>query len=249
MFMKLFQSLIMLTAIICCLGLDASHAMESANSQTTLEVAQGMVMRDQIHDGASFINDMVTASAALNNYVCDYKMVVHNRKPPEIETGKLYFRQPRLMRGEIKTGAKRGSVAILCKDGKVRGHAGGILSWLSGTLSPDSNMLRCINGFPFVETDFASLARYLKCKMLDKGDKSLVSDQPVRTANTEAPAYVLDTFRGPQGQEVLLKRVYVDPKSMLPVYWEDYQEGKLYAQSYWTDLKVDQDFPDSLFTP
>jgi len=243
--MKLFKYLFLLAVIACTFGLAAVNAMDIANSQG--QVVEGVVIKDQVHEGTAFINQLIVTASALNNYSIDYKMVVHKRNSTETETGKLFFRQPRLMRGEILTGAKRGSIAILCADGRVRGRTGGILSWFTGTLSPDSSMLRCINGFPFVETDFASLARYLKYKMLDKGDKSLVTNQPVKSANTPSPAFVLDMYGGAPGQELVIKRVYVDPKSNLPVYWEDYQDGKLYAQSFWNDLKVNQDFPEGFF--
>jgi outer membrane lipoprotein-sorting protein len=242
--MKLFKYLLVLAFIVFAFGSGMSNAMETTKSDA---VAEGVVIKDQVHDGATFINQMITSASALNNYSSDYKMVVHKRNSLETESGKFFFRQPRLLRGEILAGAKRGSIVILCADGKVRGRAGGILSWFTGTLSPDSSMLRCINGFPFVDTDFASLANYLKHKMLDKGDKSLVTNQPVQTSNTASPAFVLDTYNGAPGQEVVLKRVYVDPKSNLPVYWEDYQDGKLYAQSFWTNLKVNQTFPDRFF--
>jgi outer membrane lipoprotein-sorting protein len=244
--MKLFKYLSIIAMTVCALALGA-NAMDAAQPQGSGDIAQGVVIKDQVHEGTTFINQLIASASALNNYVTDYKMVVYKKKSPETESGKLYFRRPRLMRGEILTGAKRGSIAILCKDGKVRGRTGGILSWFTGTLSPDSSMLRCINGFPFVETDFASLANYLKYKMLDKGDKSAVTNQAVKTANTPQPAFVLDMYRGAPGQEVVVKRVYVDPKSNLPVYWEDYTDGKLYAQSFWTNLKVNQDFPDNFF--
>jgi outer membrane lipoprotein-sorting protein len=238
--MKLFKYLLVLAFIVFVFGSGMSNAMDSAKSDA---VAEGVVIKDQVHEGGAFINQMITSASALNNYSSDYKMVVHKRNGLETESGKFFYRQPHLLRGEILAGAKRGSIVILCADGKVRGRAGGILSWFTGTLSPDSSMLRCINGFPFVDTDFNSLANYLKHKMLDKGDKSLVTNQPVQTANTASPAFVLDMYNG----DVVLKRVYVDPKSNLPVYWEDYQDGKLYAQSFWSNLKVNQTFTDRFF--
>jgi outer membrane lipoprotein-sorting protein len=238
--MKLFKYLLVLAFIVFVFRSGMSNAMDSAKSDA---VAEGVVIKDQVHEGGAFINQMITSASALNNYSSDYKMVVHKRNGLETESGKFFYRQPHLLRGEILAGAKRGSIVILCADGKVRGRAGGILSWFTGTLSPDSSMLRCINGFPFVDTDFNSLANYLKHKMLDKGDKSLVTNQPVQTANTASPAFVLDMYNG----DVVLKRVYVDPKSNLPVYWEDYQDGKLYAQSFWSNLKVNQTFTDRFF--
>jgi outer membrane lipoprotein-sorting protein len=246
--MKLFQSILLSFGITCSIALTSSQAqaMDAASKKDQVEIVQNVVMRDHVRDGASFISQMIAAAGALNNYSSQYKMTVPSRRV--IENGIMYFRKPRLLRVEVKSGPKKGSVAVLCQDGKVRGRMGGALSLFTGSLSANSSMLRAVNGFPMVGTDFLSLAQYLKDKMLDKGDKSLVTVAPKQTVNTSNPAYILDMFRGVPGQERLIKRVYVDPKTTLPVYWEDYEDGKLWSQSSWSDLRVNQDFPNKLFT-
>jgi outer membrane lipoprotein-sorting protein len=232
-----------------CLSITANlsvSAMEMTSSSQAIN--QNVVMTKGCDDGSAFIGKMISKASALNNYSCDYKMVVH-KQGVVTESGTLYFRKPHLMRVQVTSGSKKGALAILAGDGRVHGHLGGLLKYFSGAVPTDSNFALALNGYPLAGTDFYSLAKYLKEEMLDKGDRSLVSQQPIQTANTDAPTYVLDMIRKVDGKDRLIKRIYVDPQTLIPIYWEDYEQGKLWSQSSWSAMKINQSLPDRLFAP
>jgi outer membrane lipoprotein-sorting protein len=226
----------------------SAMSVETNTSPTTTTIVQCKVITENCEDGTQFISKLCSVAQALNNYSSRYEMVVFKQQPPIVEAGMFAFRQPRLMRVEVDKGPKKGAVATLCADGKVHGHLGGALKFFRAAVSADSELVRAANNFPMVGTDFYSLAAYLK-NMLKENDQSRVTNTPVQTNKTAAPAYVLDMYSTNNGKELLLKRIYISPQTYLPVYWEDYTDGKIWSESSWRDLKQDVEFPDNYFKP
>ena len=137
----------------------------------------------------------------------------------------------------------------MAKDGQIHGHLGGLLKVFSGSISTDSNMAETINGFPMADTDFYSLSAYLK-NMLKQGDSSLNTVEARQINKTNNPVYVLDIYTaGKSIKPLLLKRVYVDPQTYLPVYWEDYINGKIWSASSWRNIHTNLRLPDNFFQP
>jgi outer membrane lipoprotein-sorting protein len=222
--------------------------METNATQNTSNIVQSKVMTDNCEDGAQFISKMCTAAQNLDNYSSRYQMVVYKQQPPVIEAGIFSFKKPRLMRVEVEKGPKKGSVATLAADGRVHGHLGGALKFFRAAVSPDSELVRAANNFPMVGTDFYSLAAYLK-NMLNQSDSSRVTKGPAQTGKTPSAAFIVDMYSTKTGKDVLVKRIYVNPQTLLPVFWEDYIDSKLWSESTWQDLKTNIDFPDSFFKP
>jgi len=242
------QSVLSCAISLAAIGSVNAIGVDSVQAKMTSDIVEGVVGEDHFTDGNAFIDKMINRAKELNNYTCDYQMIVKKKPSAVEETGTMYFRRPRLMRVEVKSGPKKGALAVLARDGKVHGHMGGMLKYFGGAVSPDSDFVRAINGFPMVGTDFVSLANYLKVEMLDKSDKGIVSIEPVATKHTSGPTYIVDMFRADGDGKQLLKRIYVDPQSFLPVYWEDYKDGKLWSVSSWSGLKTNQALPDNLFS-
>ena len=211
-------------------------------------IVPSVVMTENYEDGAAFIDKMCSSTQALDNYSSAYEMVVYKQNQTVTEGGNFYYKKPRLMRVEVDKGPKKGSAAVLALDGKVHGHLGGALKFFRAAVSPDSELVRAANGFPMVGTDFYSLADYLR-NMLKEGDHSRVTKQPTVTNKTGVPAYVVDMYTTKFGKELLLKRIYVDPRTYLPIYWEDYIDGKLWSESSWRNLKTGIEFPENFFKP
>ncbi len=211
-------------------------------------IATTTLARETFQDGTDMIGKMYSAAAALDSYSFDYQMVVHKEKPPIKDTGVLSFKKPRLIRVEVQSGPKKGSLAVFAADGKVHGHMGGPLRFFSATVDPDSQLVRASNGYPMVDTDFLSLIAYLK-NMLKQGIRSRSTTQPIQTDKVSSPTYVVDMYSVNSGQELLLKRIYADAKTLLPLYWEDYTDGKLWSQSFWQNVKANVEFADSTFRP
>lgn len=220
---------------------------EKRPKQPASSAAPAAVSNTNYNDGQQIISKMCTTASALDNYSSSYAMAVYKSRNPQRETGVFAFKKPKLMRVEVLTGPKKGALAILAKDGKVHGHLGGALKFFKGAVSPDSSFVKAINGFPMVGTDFYSLADYLQ-NMLKQGNFSRVSKEPTQTSKTASPTHVLEMYTKNSGSEQLLKRIYVDPKTWLPVYWEDYTDGKLWSESSWQDLKLNVDFASDYFS-
>jgi outer membrane lipoprotein-sorting protein len=196
-------------------------------------------------DGTNFIQDMADAASQLKSYTFDYETTVFKGNKTIDQRGTFYFKQPRQLRVEMTGNYKHGAVAVLGKDGKVRGHLGGALSAFTMTLAPDSDMLQGANGYPLVDSDFLGMAQVIK-KFLQSGCKTQVSEHPVAVEGQTKKVYVLEIFR-PSSTD-LYKRSYIDPQSLLPIEWFDYQNGgKLFARTVWKNLKFDDSIADSVF--
>lgn len=210
----------------------------------------GVILTNDCRDGAYLIDKMVAGSLSLNNYSAHFQMLVYKDNKIIKEAGIIHFRKPQLLRVDVNQGPNKGALAILGSDGKIHGHLGGLLKYFPSWISVDSDVARAINGFPLAGTDFYSLAQDLK-NMLKQGDGSLSSQTPITTGKTAIATYILDMY-APAGKSnnspaLLLKRIYVNPETYLPVFWEDYREGKLWSESLWHDLQTNLALPDSLF--
>ncbi len=233
-----------------CLEANKPISKIKSESKTPL-IQQGVVMQHDCKDGSNIVSKMLAAANNINSYSCNYQMLVFKNNPPIKETGVMYFRKPRLYRVEVKEGPKKGSIAVLCADGKVHGHLGGWLKYFQSAVPPDSDLAKASNGFPMAGTDYISLAQYLT-NMLKQGNNSLVSLSPITTAKTTMDTYVLDMYSGSDNktgktEPLLIKRVYINPQNYLPVDWEDYRKGKLWSESSWNGLQINSALPDDLF--
>lgn len=226
-----------------------SQTGNSVNQTTESEAAKAA---NQAKAGAEYLDKMYQAADALNDYSFTYAMTVYKDKDV-FEKGKVYFKKPHLLRTEIIGPNRKGSVACVGPNGKIRAHLGGTLSFYVVTLDPDSSWLQCANGYPMVESDFASMALYVK-NMLKQGAVSRLAGEPSKDAELGRLVNTLEVFdpkkpSGPNGSGpgLLLKRALLDAETNLPVKWFDYQDGKLWAVTLWQDLKTNQNFADSVF--
>lgn len=221
---------------------------QTAESKTTLISAMSPPLSMSVEksvNGSDFLQDMTDACKQLKCYTFDYSTTVFKGGKTIDQRGKFYFKQPRLLRVEMTGNYKHGAVAVLEADGKVRGHLGGVLGALTVTVSPDSDMLQGANGYPLVESDFAGMAAAMN-KFVTDGCKIQVTEQPVSVEGQPNKVYVIEFYRGPNSTE-LYKRAYIDPKTLLPVEWFDYQNGKLFARTIWQNLNLQAVISDSMF--
>lgn len=240
-----FNSLLIALALLTLLsGPDALSAPRSKKVSMAFSPPTQMVTERSM-DAADFIQDMANAAQQLKAYSFDYETQVFKGNKVIDQQGTFWFKQPpRMLRVEMTGQYKHGSVAVLGRDGKIRGHLGGALGAFTITLSPDSDMLLGANGYPLIDSDFAGMANVIK-GFLSQGCKAKVSDHPVSVEGQTKKVYVLEIMK-PNGTE-LYKRAYIDPQSMLPLEWFDYQGGKLFAHTVWKDLKFDPAMKDDVF--
>jgi outer membrane lipoprotein-sorting protein len=228
---------------------EMSPQTDASVNQPT-EVKPEAIKPNEAKAGAEFLDKMYQAADALNDYSFTYSMTVYKDKTV-LEKGKVYFKKPHLLRTEILGPNRKGSVACVGPSGKIRAHLGGTLSFYVVTLQPDSSWLQCANGYPMVESDFASMALYVK-NMLKQGDVCRLAGGARKDTDLGRTVYTLEVFEpqnssGQNGPGLLLKRALVDAETYLPVKWFDYQDGKLWAVTLWQDLKTNQNFADSTF--
>lgn len=197
-------------------------------------------------DGNEIINDMTNAASDLKAYTFTYEMSVFKGKKTIFEKGNFYFMKPRLLRVEEVGDYKKGAVAVIGKDGKIRGHLGGALSAFTITLAENSDQLLSANGFPMVDSDWASMCRVVQ-GFLKQGMKSRVTDRPIPVDGHPEKVYVLEIYKSDSKGDNLFKRAYVNSQSLLPVEWFDYQDGRLFARTVWKDLKISSSLNDNLF--
>jgi outer membrane lipoprotein-sorting protein len=223
-------------------------ASPSANNKKLVSSLSGMTrsaVQDMTNDGQEFLKEMSDAANNVSSYSFISSMTVFKNGKTIQENSKFYFKKPRCIRAEELGPYKKGSVAVLLKNGKVKGHLGGLLSKFSGTVDADSDWVQSANGYPLVDSDYYSMSKVM-LDFANKGKKTLVTQSPVTVTGQSKPVYVLEMYTDASKQE-LMKRAYIDPQNLLPVEWFDYKDGKLFAHTLWKDLKLNVDLDDSLF--
>jgi outer membrane lipoprotein-sorting protein len=231
------------TAIVLQAG--ALAAAGNGNKLISAMASPSQISFDRTVDGTTFLQDMTDAAAAMKSYSFEYDTTVFKGSKVVQQQGLFYFKQPRLLRVEMTGKYKHGAVAVMGRDGKVRGHLGGALSPFTMTVSPNSDLLLGVNGYPMVDSDFAGMCSAMR-RFVQQGCKVKVTDAPVNVEGQPSRVYVLEFYRGPNNSE-LYKRAYIDPKTLLPVEWFDYQDGKLFARTIWKNVKQDVSIADALF--
>lgn len=198
----------------------------------------------KMKDGAALIHQMHRHASALSDYSLIFETITFKEKETVSEKGRLYFKKPKLMRLEEIGEYKNGSVAVIGKDGKARAHAGGLVKFITLTMSADDKQLNAANGDRMLDSDFASLAALLE-RRLQEGNLARSTEVPAAYEGVEGQAYVLELYHQDNPEKVL-KRIYVDPVSYLPVRWDDY-DYKTPCSSTWSAVKVNPGLKDELF--
>ena len=201
--------------------------------------------QDMVRDGADFLKEMQNAADALKSYQFSSHMTVFKGDKVIEENSKFYFKQPRQLRAEEQGPFKKGSVAVLLKNGKVKGHLGGMMSKFVATVDANSEWVTSANGYPLVDSDFYGMSQVM-LNFVKDGKKSLVTESPVQVNGQPKPVYVLELYAS-ASKDQLMKRAYIDPQTLLPREWFDYKDGKLFAHTRWKDVVLNVDLSDSLF--
>ncbi|MGH9554152.1 MAG: LolA family protein [Terriglobales bacterium] len=193
----------------------------------------------QAENGEPLLQSMIERVHQIPGYVFQSNLTTYESSGKRvIETGKLYFKAPDLLRFEVeKAGRRSGSVVVRDQDGKVRGEMGGLLSAIHLTLSPDSSMLKSANGFSVLESDFASLLSYAK-EHARGNVKCLVGESPDRTTIVELC----------QDDGSVAERIEIDAVEKLPKRWALFNNNKLFSEADFVGLEIKKDLPDTLFS-
>ncbi|HEY9758065.1 MAG TPA: hypothetical protein V6C97_23060 [Oculatellaceae cyanobacterium] len=225
-------------------GMAEAHNDAAEDRQTIAAVSPTVLSKSSnTTDGVAFIDKCLKAAEDYKDYTFDYKQTVYKDKTV-VETGTVMVKKPQL-KVLVKSGSKAGSVALLLPNGQVRAHGGGAFKFITVTLSADNDMLRSANGWPMVQSDFGGIWKAMQGYARQDKCPVKVTEEPVSEPTQKEKVLVLEMTK-PSGE--MYKRALIDPKTDLPVEWWDYQQGKVYAHSVWTDFKGNQGLSDKVFS-
>lgn len=225
---------------------DSSPLPESSrqNVSSLISVSQ-QASQDATEDGFDFLKEMSEAANGFQTYTFQSEQIVFKEKKSIQEKVNFYFKKPKLIRAEEVGDYKKGSVAVLLKNGSVRGHLGGLLSKINATVDARSDWVVGANGYPLVDSDFYSMSQVM-INFVKEGKKSLVTGSPVKVTGQVKPVYVLELYED-STKKTLMKRAYIDPENLLPLEWFDYKDTKLFAHTVWRNLRLNTEINDSTF--
>ncbi|MBY0546509.1 MAG: hypothetical protein K2W95_04415 [Candidatus Obscuribacterales bacterium] len=224
---------------------ESSQLPDSGSTVTSLVSVSQAASQELTQDGFEFLKEMAEAANALKTYSFQSEQTVFKGNKTVREKVNFYFKKPKLIRAEEVGDYKKGSVAVLQKNGTVRGHLGGLLSKISATVAADSEWVLGANGYPLADSDFFSMSQVM-VNFVKNGKKSLVTGSPVRVTGQPKPVYIIELYTDTSKKQ-LMKRAYIDPENLLPVEWFDYKDGKLFAHTNWRNLHLNTELNDSLF--
>jgi len=247
---RCFTALVSLVVLSAVAGTSAATAKQDVKVEATLAHDLPKKLEfGNMKDGKDFVQNMNKAAQSANDYT--FRCVINTFRDGKVikEEGTFYYKRPSMMRMEVTDGAKKGAVAVLGTDGKVRGHLGGMLKLFSGTVSRDSDMLKSANGFSMMNSDYDSLIKDLN-KQLAEGSKCLVTTAPVTVAHTNEKVYVLEVYKNvdKDKEQDLVQRVFIDQKTNLPEQWNLYRQDQLFSSTDWKDVKVNIGLSDEVFS-
>jgi Outer membrane lipoprotein-sorting protein len=236
--------LILLSTCTQQVGAQGSVVLAANNDAKLVGFTSGVTRQgEEKEEATAFVNKMSNAADALKTYSFKFTMKVYKKKKTVVEKGNFYFKKPRLIRIEETGSYKKGAVAVLTANGRVKARLGGALKFFVADLPARSKTLLSANGYPMVESDYVSLTTALK-DFLKDGVSAQVTSKPIRFDGVNEPVYLLEMNKSGK----LWKKVAVSAKTTLPLQWWDYADsGTLWSYSSWTDFKTDKQLADSLF--
>ena len=191
------------------------------------------------NDGHDELQSMLERVHRLKGYSYDSVLTTYVGDKKVTEIGKLYFKNPNLVRFEvIKSGSRSGAVVVKQADGKIRGRMGGMFKGIKVTLSPDSKILKTANGFSIMQSDLDSLISGVA--KIAKGDLRCLALGP----GSGRPA-IVEILESDGDVE---HRIAVDSRSKLPSEWNIFNSSKLFSTLQFNNIEERNDLSDSMFT-
>jgi outer membrane lipoprotein-sorting protein len=172
----------------------------------------------------------------LKDYQCQVINTSYKKGQPKQDGHKYFFKKPQLIRLEVNIGKDKGSVAVYNKAGKVRAHAGGLLSIITLTMEPTDKRLQDDDGSTFVESHLGTTIKDIE-KAISSGTTT------VTEVSREHLLYQIQIDRTDKKDIII-----IDSQIMLPISWDSYRDGKLESKTEWKNLQVDTNLADSLFS-
>lgn len=150
----------------------------------------------------------------------------------------MWFRKPHMSRMNITGGAGRGSAVVWDGSDRVYGHQGGFLSMFKKHLDLHDRLATTIRGTTVAQASFGALLDHIK------GLKGAAIDAVADGDRTQINISVAD----PSAYENVTKERMVLGPDNLPLEYDQWEGDNQVKRIVYTDVKVNVDIPDSVFT-
>ncbi len=174
--------------------------------------------------------------STLKDYQCQVVSTKYTNGQPKQDGHKYFFQKPNLIRLEVNIGKDKGAVAVYNKVGKVRAHAGGLLSIFTITMEPTDKRLQDDDGSTFVNSHLGGTIKDIE-KALVGATTSIIAPEGTQKA------YQLQIERNNRKDII-----FIDGQLLMPITWDTYQNGKLASKTEWKNLQIDSGVAENLFS-
>lgn len=166
-----------------------------------------------------------------------YRCFYHSEFDGKVEerTYRYYFKKPKLIRMEITSGKDKGSVAVY-RDGKVRAHRGGILSFIVLTFDVKDKMVCDKRGNGMDTTDWGYIIEEMERALRDGKLKAW-------KGNLEGKdVYIMEADLGGRSD-----RIYLSAKELIPLRREGVEGKKVVSYEIYRDIEINVPLDEDLF--
>lgn len=242
-----YKAILSLVLITAALGFQ-SQLLAQDSPQVQCAIANIDMASQQTVDGGQLVGKLLDKVQGLNDYQYDCAQVSWRTGKPKEAAAKFYFKKPGMIRIEvISQDYRNGSVIVRQADGTIKAAGGGLLHAMQMTLDENSRMLRLPSGTSAVRSDFATLLAELQKKLnsgaVCKATKAAVS---ANTLHGDDSVVVIDVFDGPS-TDICTQRVLINPRSLVPVEWAYFTNGKILSTVAFKNLVVNKGVSDNTF--
>lgn len=209
------------------------------------------VTRDLVADmkwtnGQAFIDNAHSAASSLNDYTVETRLTGQMRDKLKDGNGKFFYKKNKRVRVEVTKGSvNNGAVVVRKEDGSVEARGGGMLKFMKMSLQPDSRMLQLPNGNSVVASDIPNLFASVKARLHKATAKARLGSENLTSSRWKGPVKVVEIVEG--DFEQITDRIFLNPKTNLPVEWDVYRDGALISVTFFDNLKENVGLDDSLF--
>jgi outer membrane lipoprotein-sorting protein len=212
------------------------------HARVTKDLVAGMKWTN----GQAFIDNAHSSANSLNDYTAETRLTGQMRDKLKDGNGKFFFKKNKRVRVEVTKGSvNNGAIVVKKEDGSVEARGGGMLKFMKMSLQPDSRMLELPNGNSVVSSDIPSLFASVKARLHKSTAKARLGSEHLTSNRWKGPVKVVEIVEG--DFEQITDRIFLNPKTNLPVEWDVYKDGALISVTFFDNLKENVGLDDSLF--
>jgi hypothetical protein len=195
-------------------------------------------------DGRSFFDGLLKTTQGLDDYQFDSILTFSNSD--KTNGGLVFFKKEDLVKIIVRSnGLKNGSIVVKQADGTIKASGGPHLRFLKMTLTDDSRLLQLPNGYNAVKSDFLSLLLGIK-QLLNNGGTVKVTSKPLLVNRLHQNVHILEVT-APSAPSLLAARIFIDPKTNVPVEWDVYRDGSILSTALFNNFKANLGLKEDFF--